>query len=113
MVSTCIHGEKATAIPIMNLFTIKPNMDRNSNQAKSCIVALGNLERRIWSQEDKYAPVLSSTASKLLVLMTVDDSCQLKQEDCKNALYNKILPKDEICIMKPPIGCPRSSSGTF
>ena len=26
-----IHGEKATAIPIINLFTIKPNMDGNPN----------------------------------------------------------------------------------
>ena len=68
-----IHGEKATAIPTMNLFTIKPDMDGSPNRAKSRIVALGNLERRIWSREDKYAPVLSSTASRLLVSMTVED----------------------------------------
>ena len=58
-----IHEEKATAIPTMNLFTIKTDMDGSPNRAKSCIVALGNLERRIWSQKDKYALVLSSTAS--------------------------------------------------
>ena len=63
-----IHGEEATAIPTMNLFTIKPDMDGNPNRAKSSIVALGNLERRIWSQEDKYAPVLSSITSCLLVI---------------------------------------------
>ena len=31
-----IHGEKATAIPTMNLFTIKPDMDGNPNCAKCC-----------------------------------------------------------------------------
>ena len=41
----CIHGEKATAIPIMNLFTIKPDMDVNPTRVKSCLVALGNLEQ--------------------------------------------------------------------
>ena len=108
-----IHGEKATAISTMNLFTIKPDMDGNPNCAKSRIVALGNLEQRIWSQEDKYAPVLSSTASRLLVLMAVNDGRPLKQANCKNAFCSGILPDDEICIVKPPIGCPRSSPGTF
>ena len=89
-----IHGEKATAIPTMNLFTIKPYMDGNPNRAKSRIVALGNLERRIWSREDKYAPVLSSTASRLLVSMAVEDGRKLKQADCKNAFCNGILPDD-------------------
>ena len=43
----CIHGDKAIIIPTMYLFTMKPDMDRNPNRVKSCIVALGNLERRI------------------------------------------------------------------
>ena len=99
-----LHGEKATAIPTMNLFTIKPNMDGNPNRAKSRIVALGNLEQIIWSQEDKYAPVLSSTASQLLVSMAVDDGRCLKQAGCKNTFCNSILPDDKICIVKPPTG---------
>ena len=57
------YGKKARFIPTMNLFSIKPNMDGNPNRAKSRIVALGNLEKRVWSREDKYAPVLSSTAA--------------------------------------------------
>ena len=36
------HGEAAQAIPTMNLFTIKPNMEGSPTQAKSRIVALGN-----------------------------------------------------------------------
>ena len=105
--------KKARFIPTMNLFSIKPDMDGDSNRAKSRIVALGNLERRIWSQEDKYAPVLSSTAARLLVSVAVDDGCQLKQADYKNAFFNGILPNDEICIVKSLTGCPCSTRGTF
>ena len=76
----------------MNLFTIKSVMDGNPNRAKSRIVALGNLERRIWSCKNKYAPVLRPTASILLVLMAVDDGRKLKQVDWKNAFCNSILP---------------------
>ena len=43
------HGNAAQAIPTMNLFTIKPDMKGNPTRAKSRIVALGNLEKRIWS----------------------------------------------------------------
>ena len=97
----------------MNIFTIKPDMDGNPNRSKSRIVVLGNLERRMLSQEDKYAPVLSSTAPRLLVSMAVDDGRHLKQADCKNVFCNGISPDDEICIVKLPIGCSRSSQGTF
>ena len=79
--------KKATAIPTINIFTIKPDMDGNPNRAKSRIVALGNLEQRIWSREDKHTPVLSSTASQLLVSMAVDNGCRLKQANCKNAFF--------------------------
>ena len=74
-------------------------MDGDPNQIKSRIVALSNLERRVWLREDKYAPVLSSTASCLLVSMAVEDGRQLKQADCKNAFCNGILPDDKICIV--------------
>ena len=67
----------------------------------------------MWSREDKYAPVLSSTASRLLVSMAVEDGRRLKQGDCKNAFCNGILPDDKIFIVKPPIGCLRSKPGTF
>ena len=97
----------------MNIFTIKPDHEGNPNRAKSRIVALGNLERRIWSREDKYAPVLSSTGSRLLTSMAVESGRRLRQGDCKNAFCNGILPDDEICIVKPPMNCPRSKKGTY
>ena len=71
------HGDAAQAIPTMNLFTIKPDMEGNPTCAKSRIVALGNLEKRIWSREDRYAPVLSATAARLLTSMAVEDGRRL------------------------------------
>ena len=53
------YGDEARAIPSMNLFTIKPDMEGNPLRAKSRIVVLGNLEQRVWSKEDRYAPVFS------------------------------------------------------
>ena len=106
-------GEDARAIPTMNLFTIKPDMEGNPNRAKSRIVALGNFERRIWSREDKYAPVLSGPAARLLTSMAVEDGRKLQQGDCKNAFCNGILPDNKICIVRPPSNCPRSKPGTF
>ena len=46
------HCESTRAIPTMNILTIKPDMIGNPNSAKSLIVALGNLEQQLWSQED-------------------------------------------------------------
>ena len=77
-------------------------------EPKSRIVALGNLERKIWSREDCYAPVLSGPASRLLLSMAIEDGRRLKQGDCKNAFCNGILPDDEVCIVRPPQDCPRT-----
>ena len=85
------YGEKTAFITTMNLFLFKPDMDGSPNRAKSRIVALGNLERRIWSREDKYAPVLSSTAVRLLTAMAVDDGGRPEQANCKNTFCNSIF----------------------
>ena len=82
------HGDDVKAIPTMNLFTIKPDEEGNPICAKSRIVALGNLEQRVWSKEDQYAPVLSGSAARLLVSMAVEDERRLKQGDCENAFCN-------------------------
>ena len=97
-----IHGENAEAIPLMNLFTTKKDKLGNPICAKSIIVVLGNLERRIWLREDWCAPVLNLVSARLLVSMACEDGIFLKSGDCKNAFCNRILPKDEICIIKPP-----------
>ena len=97
----------------MNLFTIKPDIEGNPTRAKSCIVAHKNLERRMWSHEDKYTPVLSGPAARLLTSMAVEDGRKFQQGDCKNAFCNSILPDNEICIVRPPSNCPHSIPGTF
>ena len=107
------HGEAAQAIPTMHVFTVKPNMKGNSTWAKSRIVALGNLQKRIWSREDRYTPVLSTSAAQLLMSMAVGNGGRLKQGNCKNEFCNGILPNDEIFIVKPPSGCPCSDPGTW
>ena len=107
------YDEKARFISTMNLFVIKPNMDRNPNRAKSQIIGLGYLERRVWSREDKYTPVLSSTAARLLVLMAVEDGYRLKMTDCRSAFCNRVLPEDKICIVKSLANCPCLKKGTF
>lgn len=81
-------------------------MDGDPNQVKSCIVDLGNLERCIWSREDKYALDCSPTTSRLLISMAVDDSQHLKQGDGQLAFCNGIiLHDDEIYVVKPPATC--------
>ena len=107
------HGKDIEAIPTMNLFTVKKDKEGNPVRAKSRIVVLGNHENRVWTREDRYAPVLSSSAARLLVSMAVDDGCYLKQGDCKNAFCQPELPDDELCIVRPPIGCPNTKKGTY
>jgi hypothetical protein len=58
-----VHGEVAKAIPTMNIFTVKTDETGAPVRAKSRIVVLGNLEKRIWEKSDKYAPVISSSAN--------------------------------------------------
>ena len=107
------HGEAAKAIPTMNLFTVKNDSDGNPVRAKSRIVVLGNLEKRMWEKIDRYAPVINASSSRLLVSMAVEQGRKLKQGDCKNAFCQPEMPEDEITIVKPPKGCPRSKPGTY
>ena len=107
------YGDEAAAIPTMNIFTVKKDKENNPVRAKSRIVVLGNHEKRIWSREDRYAPVLSAASSRLLTSMAVQEGRYLKQGDYKNAFYQPELPEDELCIVKPPMGCPISKKGVY
>ena len=97
-----------TAIPTMNVFTIKPDEMGNPYRAKSRIVVLGNLEERIWTSSDRYAPVLQATSCRLLISMAVERGRVAKQGDCKNAFCQPELPEEEVVICLPPKGCPIS-----
>jgi hypothetical protein len=73
------------ANPTMCVLTIKPDKKMNPNQAKSCIVMLGNYKDRIWFKSEKYAPALCPDTMRLIVSMAVEQQRTLNQGDCKNA----------------------------
>jgi hypothetical protein len=55
-----IHDQTGcSAIPSMNIFTIKPDSDGNPKRAKSRIVVLGNKDPVDWMTADCYVPVVS------------------------------------------------------
>ncbi len=60
LVNIMLFGNKGApkAIPTMCVLTIKKDEQLLPLQAKSRIVALGNLEERFWSKSDPFAPVL-------------------------------------------------------
>ena len=91
----------------INIFIVKKDKQNNPVQAKSRIVLLRNHKKRSWTREDRHAPVLSA-ASRLLTSMTVQEERYLKQGDYKNAFYQPELSANELCIVKPPMGCPNS-----
>ena len=45
--------------------------------------------------------------------MAVQEGRYLKQGDCKNAFCQPELPEDELCIVKPPMGCPNLKKGVY
>ena len=101
------------AIPTMNIFTVKPDEHGKPYRAKSRIVVLGNLEQRLWSNSERYAPVLQSSSCQLLTSMAVEHGRILIQGDCKNAFCQPSLPDDEVVVCTPPAGCPRSAPNTY
>jgi hypothetical protein len=94
------------AISTMSVFTIKRDENLLPHHAKSRIVVLGNHEERVWSELDKFAPVLRGDSLCFLVSMAVQQSCPLHQGDCKNVFCQGILPSDKVTIVCPPSGDP-------
>jgi len=60
------------AIPTMRVLTIKKDKNLLPLQAKSRIMALGNLEERIWSKSDRFAPVLGQDSLRFLTSLAVE-----------------------------------------
>jgi hypothetical protein len=88
-------------IPTMHVQTIKKDDRGDLDRAKSCIVALGNFEDRIWEKSEEYAPVLRDESSRAMTTMAVEMGRGEKQGDCKNAFVQSYLPKDETIICRP------------
>jgi hypothetical protein len=94
------------AIPTMCVLTIKKDENLLPLCAKSRIVALGNLEERIWSKSDRFAPVLRQDSLHLLTSLAVEKRHPLQQSDCKSAFCHGILPPEETTIVCSPSGGP-------
>ena len=69
---------------------------------------MGNLDPRPWSKSDCFPPVVSLPMVRLLTVLAIHNKRTIKQGDCKFAFIQAALPKNEITIVKPPIGCPCS-----
>ncbi len=76
------------AIPTMCVLTIKKDKNLLTLHAKSRILTLGNLEERIWSKSNCFAPVLCQDSLCLLTSLAVEKRRPLRQGDCKK----RVLP---------------------
>jgi hypothetical protein len=95
------------AIPSMCTFTVKKT-NGVPTRAKSRIVVLGTFDDRPWTKSDCFSPVVPIPVVRLLTALAVHNKRILKQGDCKFAFIQALLPKNELTIVKPPIGCPYS-----
>ena len=67
----------------------------------------------IWTESDKYFPVLWPNTIGLLINMSVKHYHSLKQGHYKNPFCQGILPLDEITVVKPLIGDPETSTDKY
>ena len=101
------------ALPSMAIATIKYDEFNRPKRANYRIVVLGNLDYHNWSKEATAAPVLSQLELRILTALAVFNKRVLKNCDIKQAFLQSSLPDDELYIVKPPVGCPRSKAGTY
>jgi hypothetical protein len=103
----------AKPLPSMAISTIKYDENNRLKRAKYQIVVLGILDYHQWSKEATAAPVMSQLELRLLTSLAIYNKCTLKNCDIKQAFVQFSLPSNEEYFIKPPIGCPRSSPGTY
>ena len=101
------------ALPSMAIATIKYDEFNRPKRAKYRIVVLGNLDYHNWSKESTAAPVISQLELRILTSLAVFNKRVLKNCDIKQAFVQSSLPSDEQYFVSPPIGCPRSTPGTY
>jgi hypothetical protein len=111
----CALWEKGApkAIPTMCVLTIKKDKNRLPLCAKSLIIMLGNHEDQVWSNLDRFAPVLCGNSLRFLVSLAVKKRHPLHQGDCKNAFCQGILPPEEITIVRTPAGDPDTDPNEY
>jgi hypothetical protein len=76
-------------------------------------VVLGNHDYHTWSKADTTAPVMSQLELHLLTSLAVFHRRVLKNCDVKQAFVQSSLPDNETYFVRPPVGCPKSSPGTY
>ena len=108
-----IKHKCGTLLPTMAISTIKYDENRKPKRAKYRIVALGNLDPHEWTKSDVYAPVMSLLEVRLLASMAVRDQCVLQAGDVKQAFVQSKLPKDEVYVLRPPAGCPKTPPNSY
>jgi hypothetical protein len=101
------------ALPSMAIATIKYDQCNKPKRAKYRIIVLGNLDYHNWSKQSTAAPVMSQLELRLLTSLAVSNQRVLKNCDIKQAFVQSSLPKDEVYIVRPPVGCRRSAPGTY
>jgi hypothetical protein len=76
-------------------------------------VVLGNHDPHQWSKEDTSAPVMSQLELWILTSLAVFNHRVLKNCDIKQAFVQSSLPSNEQYFLRPPVGYPRSTPGTY
>ena len=100
-------------LPTMAISTIKYDENGKPKRCKWRIVALGNLDPHEWSNNDCYAPVLSTMEVRLLTSLAIFHKRSLKNGDIKQAFCQAVLPPDEPYVLRPPPGCPNTPTNTY
>ena len=101
------------AIPSMCVQVIKQDSSGRLIRTKSRIVVLGNLDPHQFSKGDCYTPVIPFPLVSLLTSLSVSRNLILQHADCTNAFCYRILPNNELIIVKPPANFPLSQPNTY
>jgi hypothetical protein len=101
------------SIPTMAIATLKYDAHNRPKRAKYRIVVLGNHDPHLWSKEATTAPVMSQLELRILTSLAVYNCRVLKNCDIKQAFVQSSLPPNEQYFLRPPVGCRRSSPGTY
>lgn len=101
------------SIPTMAIATLKYDAHNRPKRAKYRIVVLGNHDPHLWSKEATTAPVMSQLELRILTSLAVYNCRVLKNCDIKQAFVQSSLPPNEQYFLHPPVGCHRSSPGTY
>ena len=92
---------------------VKTSENGNPDREKYHIVVLGNLDPHDWSNRDCFAPVLLSSELCLLIAIAVQNCIIPKSCNVSQAFVQSVLPELEKYVIKPPKGCPLTTSKTY